>query len=177
MLPNHLIGRLVGSQSAPDRVPQPAGLGELAVRNLPNQRRPYPMGIARILARNVGERRGLPAQLLKHFLDLIELTVVEPRSPPADVVQAGLAWYSHQQRPDTPTAAALALSLATDHDILNPMQFDLEPGMSAPTRLIDRIAPFGDHSLELQLIARLHSRLKIAFEDRRYLDQRSRLRL
>jgi len=36
-LPNHITGRLVGAKSAPDRVPQPAGFGELAVGDLPDQ--------------------------------------------------------------------------------------------------------------------------------------------
>ena len=55
-LPDHLIGRLVGAQAAPDRVAQPAGLGELAVGDLANQRRFDPMRIARILARHIDER-------------------------------------------------------------------------------------------------------------------------
>ena len=90
-------------------------------------------------------------------------------------MQASLGWYPHQQRPDPAATTALALPPATDHDLLHPMQFDLEPGMGAPSRLIDRSAAFGDHSLELKLITRLQRCLQIALEDRRYLDQRSRL--
>ena len=85
-------------------------------------------------------------------------------------MQASLGRHPHQQRPDSAVPATLTWPPATDHDLLGAVQFDLEPGMRTPSRLVDRIAAFGDDTLESKLISGLQCRSQIAFEDRRYLD-------
>src|SRR5215211_2854300 len=122
---------------------QPAWLGELAVRHLADQRRRHPMRVTRVLARDINERGGLTAQLLQLGLDVVELAVVEPGSHAADIVQAGLSRDPHEQRSDSAATTPLALSPAADHDLLHPMQLDLEPGVSSPPRLVGRITALG----------------------------------
>src|SRR5215211_8032106 len=104
------------------------------------------------------KRRVLALQRLQQPDEPLDLLLVEPGADVADVGQLAAAPDGEDQRAKTAGAAATALRVPRDEELLPAVRLDLHPVAGAPALEVARLDALADDPLEALLLRRLQER-------------------